>query len=64
MNKTIKINEYRVRYTDKVNLKNKSEVEKFLEKYYFNTTAYRILEKRGCWYAISEAELYKYEARI
>jgi len=64
MNKTIKINEFRVKYEDKVNLKNKSEVEKFLEKYYFNTTAYRILEKRGCWYAINESELYKYEGRI
>ena len=64
MNKTIKINEFRVKYEGKVNLKNKSEVEKFLQKYYFNPNAYRILERRSCWYAISEAELYKYEARI
>ena len=64
MNKTIKINEIRVKYEDKVNLKNKSEVEKFLEKYYFNTNAYRILERNKCWYAINESELCKYEARI
>jgi len=64
MNKTIKINEFRVKYEDKVNLKNKSEVEKFLQKYYFNSSAFRILERNNCWYAISESELCKYEARI
>ena len=63
MNKTIKINGYRVRYTDKVSLKNASAIEEFLNEYYFNSSAFRLLERHGYWYAINEADIY-FNAKI
>ena len=58
MNKTIKINGYRVRYTNKVSLKDVSAVEEFLNEYYFKSSAFRLLERHGYWYAINESDIY------